>query len=165
MCRPTVTPSHSHPHPQVARRPSTGLQFDRWAPDPRIIWYKLVGFHIILAIIGFFYYIAHEYTKDLYILWFLMLQTLGPYAWAGSIAYFILVDGYQTEAAKKEDLYHNLGRLVCRRGTVVPVPASKWHNMAREYLVKVFFLPLMASFYSNSLQTFDRLVSDATCDK
>lgn len=31
--------------------------------------------------------------------------------------------------------------------------------MAREYLVKVFFLPLMASFYSNSLQTFERLVS------
>jgi hypothetical protein len=30
--------------------------------------------------------------------------------------------------------------------------------MAREYLVKVFFLPLMASFYSNSLQTFERLV-------
>lgn len=66
---------------------------------------------------------------------------------------------YQAEAAKKEDLYHNLGRLLCRQGTAVPISAARWQNMAREYCVKVFFLPLMASFYSNSLQTFERLVS------
>ena len=144
---------------QTARRPSTGLQFDRWAPNYRIIRYKLVGFHAILAAIGFFYYVTHEYSKDLYRLWFLMLQTIGPYAWVASLAYFIVVDGYQTETSKKEDLYHNLGRVVLRQGTAVPIPAARWHNMAREYLVKVFFLPLMASFYSNSLQTFERLVS------
>jgi hypothetical protein len=89
-----------------------------------------------------------------------MLRTIGPFAWVAAIANFCLVDGYQTEAAKKEDMYHNLGRVIMGQGTAVPIPAAKWHNMAREYLVKVFFLPLMASFYSNSLQTFERLVSD-----
>lgn len=88
-----------------------------------------------------------------------MLETVGPWAWAASVGYFVLVDGYQKEAARKEDLYHNLGRLIMRQGTAVPVPAARWHNMAREYLVKAFFLPLMASFYSNSLQTFERQVS------
>lgn len=144
---------------KVAKRPSTGLHFERWAPNPRTIRFKLLGFHAILAAVGFFYYVAHEYSKEMYELWFLMLQTIGPYAWAAAVAYFIAVDGYQAEAAKKEDLYHNLGRLLCRQGTAVPIPAARWHNMAREYCVKVFFLPLMASFYSNSLQTFERLVS------
>jgi len=144
---------------QVAKRPSTGLQFECWAPNYRVIRYKLIGFHAILACIGFFYYVSHEYSKELYELWFLMLQTIGPYAWLASIAYFVAVDGYQTEAARKEDLYHNLGRLLLRQPTAVPVPVAKWHNMAREYLVKAFFLPLMASFYSNSLRTFERMVS------
>jgi hypothetical protein len=160
----TAIPPPLHAHclatAQVARRPSTGLQFDRWTPNGRIIRYKLLGFHAILAAIAFFYYVTHEYSKDLYVLWFLMLRTIGPFAWVAAIANFCLVDGYQTEAAKKEDMYHNLGRVIMGQGTAVPIPAAKWHNMAREYLVKVFFLPLMASFYSNSLQTFERLVSD-----
>lgn len=88
-----------------------------------------------------------------------MLETVGPFAWAAAVAYFVVVDGYQAEAAKKEDLYHNLGRVLLRQGTAVPIPVAKWQNLAREYLVKAFFLPLMASFYSNSLQAFENQVS------
>lgn len=110
-------------HVQVAKRPSAGLQFDRWTPNLRVIRYKLLGFHTILAAIGFFYYVTHEYSKDMYALWFLMLSTMGPWAYAASLVYFVVVDGYQTETSKKEDMYHNLGRVVARQGTAVPIPA------------------------------------------
>jgi hypothetical protein len=127
-------PQHSAQQgPKVLPQLSGGLRGLCASCRPRwpVVRYKLLGFNALLAAMGLVYWITSEYERGLYTFWFVMLRTLGPYAYAAALAYFVLVDGWQSDAARADDMYHNLGRVLLRQPTAVPVPAARWHNLAR----------------------------------
>jgi len=141
-----------------SERQNPRLQFRHWQPHSSAVCYKLVGLGTILASIGCAQFILHEYSKDMYRFWFEILRDIGPWACLICAVYVVAADGCQTEAARREDLYHNLGRLLLRQPLAGSIPHSRWAGLAREWTVKAFFLPLMTSAFARSYMDFDNTV-------
>lgn len=139
-------------------RQNPRLQLQHWQPHWSAVCYKLVGLGTILASIGCAQFVLHEYSKDMYRYWFEILRDIGPWACLVCSVYVGAADGCQTDAARREDLYHNLGRLLLWQPLASSIPHSRWAGLAREWMVKAFFLPLMTSAFARSYMDFDNTV-------
>lgn len=146
---------------QPAARLEQRFQFQRWKPVPSAIAYKAIGLAAVVGSIGCAQWVVSEYSKDFYRLWVDLVVDVGPLAGLVCILYIAVADGYQTDEARQEDLYHNLGRLLLRRPSATSsgtITQSRWAGFVREWLVKAFFLPLMTTAYAHSFMAFDNTV-------
>ncbi|MGC1459244.1 MAG: hypothetical protein WA825_13285 [Steroidobacteraceae bacterium] len=111
----------------------------------RRIGLRLWGFAATLLLLGLAYALFSEYSGSFYFPYWLFLESLAPLL-ALVPFYFMFADAY---ARDPEDEYVQFGRMLCGR----------WHSMDRSilkrhllgWLVKGYFLPLMAVYLSSDL--------------
>lgn len=124
--------------------PSTGLNFFRTANslDLKRIATKLLGLYSTLLSVGFIYWVFPHYAESIYHHYFSFLKSVMPLIVGLSVPYFILVDRYMIEP---EDVYWEMGQLCLFKFKAVSYERLLQHALA--WLVKLFFLPLMFTFY------------------
>ena len=124
--------------------PATGLNFSGPVNpvNPKRIAIKLLGFYGTLLFGSLFYWLFSHYDDPLYFHYFNLLENILPLLIVGCIPYFFLVDRYMTEP---EDAYWQLGQLGLMNVDYVNRKTLWQHALA--WLVKLFFLPIMFTYF------------------
>jgi protein-S-isoprenylcysteine O-methyltransferase Ste14 len=142
---------------KVHRRASTGLDWDRpFRLDvPRVLT-KLLGLAATLGVIALAYWTFPEYRGSsstwpalygqFFSPWYELLSRVALPAVVFAVVYVAFVDG---KMRQPRDAYWQLGRLVL--GNSRDARADDLAKHARGWLVKAFFLPLMITYFHNSL--------------
>ncbi len=123
---------------------STGLNFSKSANflDLKRITTKLLGLYATLFFVGFIYWIFPHYAETIYHHYFSLLKTVLPVIAGLSVPYFIIVDRYMLEP---NDAYWEVGQLCLLNFEAVNHRLLLQHALA--WLVKLFFLPLMFTYF------------------
>lgn len=143
------------------RRSSTGLDFSlkrEW--NWRRIAVKLLGFYHTLALAAFAYWVLPEYHRELYSYYWQMWRLLLPMVLVGAVPYFAWVDRFMVEP---EDGYWHMGMTVLGRWARVNRKYLSQHMLG--WVVKVFFLPIMFSYFVGSIDYIQNVkLTDAFSD-
>lgn len=123
------------------QREMTGLEVSVQPLKLARVVLKFYGFCIVLAVIAFLYWLLPEYDDGLYQTFFNLAQIALPYLLVVSLLYFLWMD---TRLKQPEDEYWHLGKLFLGQWKVVNKRLVV--ELTRGWLVKAFFLPLMAHF-------------------
>ena len=123
---------------------STGLNFSN-PPNSfnlKRATIKLLGLFSTLSIAGFIYWVFPHYSEPLYYHYFSLLKLVLPLYIALSVPYFIIVDRFMKVP---KDAYWMMGQLCLFNFKTVNDKELLQHFLA--WLVKLFFLPLMFTFF------------------
>jgi protein-S-isoprenylcysteine O-methyltransferase Ste14 len=124
---------------RVHLRPSTGLDLNAPRPaDPGRVAIKWIGAAGIIGAVLLFYWLTPEYQGEFYGPFYRFLRWSGPIVLVGGAVYFAWIDRYLVEP---RDGYWHLGAFLTGQGAEVD-----WHkigDLARTWVIKGFFLPLM----------------------
>ena len=136
---------------RVWQRPSTGLDWSQPRPRsvPRIAT-KLVGVAAIVAVIFAVYGLAPEYQGSFYDDYYRFLWIWVPIALVAGTAFVVGLDGYLVDP--RDDYWH-LGAAI-----VGPRRAVRWPrvaDLARSWVIKAFFVPLMFVYATHNLNALD----------
>lgn len=134
---------------KIYRRPTTGVGNSVNALNLSRILMKYYGFCMILATVAGLYWLVPEYKDGMYQTFFSLARICLPYLLIISFLYFIWMD---TRQANPQDEYWHMGKFFLGYWKGVDKPAIA--NLARGWLVKAFFLPLMAQFLYNEVGQF-----------
>ena len=139
---------------RVHQRPSTGLTWDRpLALDPARLATKLLGFAACLGSVGAVYFLAPEYQGSFYDDFYAFLWWLGPAAALAAVPWFAWMDG---RMAEPRDAYWHLGRLLLGDREV---DLRRIADLARGWVVKGFFVPLMYTYLCGNIADLRRLTA------
>ncbi len=133
---------------RVHRRPSTGLDWDR--PRSPVAWGRVatrwLGLAACAGAVLFLLWITPEYQGSFYDPFYRFLWVVGPPAAALSLPYMAWIDGRMVDP---HDAYWHAGRALLGR------PGVDWHkvaDLARNWAIKGFFIPLMFVYGTQNLQ-------------
>jgi len=123
---------------KVHKRASTGLDWNKFEPDPARVATKVLGVAATIAPLALIYWWTPEYNGSFYDplynllrrFWLTLVVAVPAYAW--------IVDGYMRQP---KDAYWQLGRVFLGRWR--DADRKEIANHYRGWLVKGFFLPLM----------------------
>jgi protein-S-isoprenylcysteine O-methyltransferase Ste14 len=146
---------------KVHRRASTGLDWSRGLRiDVARALTKLLGLAATLGAIALAYWVFPEYHGSFYDPFFRPLRGYAGLLAAAAVVYVTLVDGLMREP---RDAYWQLGRAVL--GRFGDARRADLANHARGWLVKAFFLPLMAVYiHDSAARVLDFSLDGATWD-
>jgi protein-S-isoprenylcysteine O-methyltransferase Ste14 len=131
------------------KRSSTGLSSKINPLNFSRILLKYYGFCMILASAATLYWLVPEYKDGMYQTFFGLAKICLPYLLIGSFLYFIWMDTRQTQP---EDEYWQAGKFFL--GYFREADTKAVAGLARGWMVKIFFLPLMAQFLYNEVGQF-----------
>lgn len=127
-------------------RASTGIDYGRRDLSPFRSLTKLLGLYAAMGVIALLYALLPVYENDLYDNYLTLAKSLILPLAVIAVPYVVLVDMYQREP---KDGYWHLGNIVLLRWHLVD-GGQAWGCM-RGWIIKGFFLPLMFSFFCESL--------------
>lgn len=131
------------------QRPSTGVGTSVNTINLARVFLKYYGFCGVLLTIAFLYWLLPEYADGMYETFFGLVKICLPYILITSFLYFLWMDTRQKEL---KDEYWHAGKLFLGRWKEVNITLVA--ELARGWLVKAFFLPLMAHFLYNEAGQF-----------
>jgi protein-S-isoprenylcysteine O-methyltransferase Ste14 len=134
---------------KVYQRESTGAGKTQNPIDFSRVLMKYYGFCMIIATVAGLYWLIPEYRDGMYQTFFGLAKQCLPYLFLCSFIYFVFMD---TRQANPEDEYWHTGKFFL--GYWKEVDRKAIANLARGWLVKAFFLPLMAHFLYNEVGQF-----------
>jgi hypothetical protein len=126
----------------ISLKPVNAFDFKRLAV-------KLYGLVMIFATISGIYWLIPEYDKAMYQRFFALIRLLLPWLLGLGVVYFAWMDRRQ---AQPEDDYWHAGMFFL--GEWEKVNKNVVAALARGWLVKIFFLPMMADFLFNEIGQF-----------
>ena len=124
-------------------------QFDPSRLDIRRSTIKTLALYFTLSIVALVYWIAPEYHSNFYSPYWELMRVVGPIVLIGSLPYFYLADGFIEDS---KDSYYVLGLYII--GSRQDGQAAIIRNHFLGWLVKLFFLPLMAVYMYNTTRYF-----------
>lgn len=134
---------------RVHERPTTGFGKEQRQPDfPRIL-VKLWGLIGVAGSFAFLYWLLPEYREQSYQTFFSLALLSIPYIGLVAVFYFIWAD---MRLIEPQDEYWHAGKFFSGQWKKVNFPVL-W-KLYRGWLVKAFFLPLMAQFIYSDLANF-----------
>lgn len=137
----------------VHRRASTGLDFSVARPDKTRLVTKLLGAIAIICSIGALYALSPEYQGAFYTPFYDFLRWFGPAAALLGLLYFAIIDPYTVDP---RDGYWHLGALLTGRRAEVDL--NKVAELAKAWVIKGFFVPLMFVYGFNNITSLVRSV-------
>ena len=127
-------------------RPSTGMDYGRRDMAPLRSMTKLLGLYAAVGVIALLYALLPVYENDLYDNYLTLAKAVILPLAVIAVPYVLLVDMFQRDP---KDGYWHLGNIVLLRWRLVD-GGQAWGCM-RGWIIKGFFLPLMFSFFCQSL--------------
>ena len=124
-------------------------QFDRSRLDIRRALVKTLALYSTLSIIALVYWITPEYHGSFYKPYWELLRVVLPVVLIGSLPYFYLADGFIEDS---KDSYSVLGLRILGARQNDDTAIIRNHFLG--WLVKLFFLPLMAVYMYNTTRYF-----------
>lgn len=140
---------------KVYQRESTGLDFSSFRPDAGRLLTKLLGAAAVVGAVAGLYWLAPEYQGEFYGPFYLFVRNYGPPALILSVIYLSIIDGYTVQP---KDGYWHLGAALT--GRFREVELDKVGELARAWLIKGFFVPLMFVYGHGNVRSLVRAVYD-----
>ena len=123
--------------------------FDRNRLNIQRATIKTLALFFTLSICALIYWIVPEYRGNFYKPYWELLSILGPIVLIGSLPYFYLTDGFFEDS---NDSYYVLGLRILGVRQEGQAAIIRQHLLG--WLVKLFFLPLMAVYMYNTTRYF-----------
>lgn len=114
-------------------------------------FYKVLGLFFVFGCIAFIYWIIPLFRDVTFKKWLTYLREMLPYFLISSVGYIILMD--KIEKQEKDEYWHIGYYLIHRKNGLSRIQLS---NLARSWLVKLFFLGLMVPWSFGHLSNIDK---------